>query len=155
MMKSMFTGQAPLHAHRARPRSRFVSVPHPGRLHVLLVDDEIHPLLPLADALRGAGMMTTLATSDEEALCDVRMSRPDVVVLDANIAERGLLVGIRAVLPSLPVVLMIRVPVHDPALRALLASAHVTYIEKPVHALQLLEVVLDAHHEATGNQPRS
>ena len=79
------------------------------RLSVLLVDDEIEHLLRVADVLRYAGMLPTIATSDEEALFDVRTSRPDVVVLDADMADRGLLARIREHVAKLPLVLMIRV----------------------------------------------
>ena len=112
----------------------------------MLIDDEMEHLLPLADLLRQSGIVPTIATSDEEALFDIRMSRPDLVVLDAKMAHRGLLVAIRAHVPTLPLVLMISDPTDDPNIAAMLEIADVTCVEKPVHAWRLLELLSDARH---------
>ena len=131
------------------PPSWFVGAPGNTKLQVLLIDDEIEQLLPLADALRRAGMLPTIATSDEEALFYVRISPPDVVVLDAEMADRSLLVGIPALAAELPLVLMISAPTNDPRIAAMLAIAGVACVEKPVHAWRLVELLSDAHRAAT------
>ncbi len=125
----------------ATPPSWSVCAPTGTKLQVLLIDDEIEQLLPLADALHRAGMVPTIATSAEEALFDVRTSQPDVVVLDAEMADRSLLVGIRALVAKLPLVLMISAPTHDPKIAAMLAIDGVVCVEKPVHAWRLLELL--------------
>ena len=131
------------------PPSCSVSALRSTRLQVLLIDDEIEQLLPLAATLRRAGMVPTIATSDEEALFDVRTSRPDIVVIDAEMADRSLLVGIRALVAKVPMVLMISDPTHDPKIAAMLAIAGVACVEKPVHARRLLELLSDAHIPTT------
>ncbi len=149
---------AALHQPRSQPRrtpSRcFASELRPARHQVLLIDQEIDHLLPLADALRRAGMVTTIATSDEEALFYVRTSQPDVVVLDAEMADRSLLAGIRTIVAKLPLVLMIGVPTHDPAIAAMLAISGVACVAKPVPAWRLLELISDAHPSSTGVDAR-
>ncbi len=115
-----------------------------GCLQVLLVDDEIDLLLPLADALRHAGVATTIATSSDEALFESEVSPPDVVVLAAEMAERGLLSRLRALLSTLPVVLMNSPARHDVTWRAMLATVGVTCIDEPVHVRELLDLLSDS-----------
>lgn len=136
----------------AQPRSKrcttspssFVDEPRTAKLQILLVGDELEQLLPLADVLRHAGMVPTIATSDVEALYDVQMSRPDVVVLDAEMADRSLLSRLRALVAKLPVVLMISVPAHGPQITTMLALDGVVCVEKPVDARRLLDLLSDA-----------
>jgi len=113
-------------------------------LKVLLVDDEIDQLLPLADVLRRAGLAATIATSDDEVLFEVRVSPPDVVVLDAEMADRGLLYQLRALISTLPVVLMNSGARHDAMWGAMLATVGVASIDKPVEARQLLDLLSDS-----------
>ena len=133
------------------PRTRRASAPSwpagaPGvlPLQVLLIDDEIEHLLPLADVLRRAGLAPMIATSADEALFHVATAPPDVVVVDAEMAERSLLERLRAVVSNLPCVLMLRVPAHDAQLPAMLATSGVACIEKPVDARQLIRLLSDA-----------
>jgi DNA-binding response OmpR family regulator len=114
------------------------------KLQVLLIDDEIEQLLPLADVLRRAGIAPTIATSDEEAIFDVQMSQPDVVVLDAEMADHSLISRLRALASKLPLVLMISVPSREPQIAAMLEIAGVSGIEKPVDARRLLGLLCDA-----------
>ena len=132
------------------PRTRRASLPGwsagvPGvlPLQVLLIDDEVEQLLPLADVLRRAGLAPMIATSDDEALFHVQTAPPDVVVVDAEMAARSLLGRLRAVVSNLPCVLMISVPAHDARLAAMLAMAGVACIEKPVDAQHLIRLISD------------
>jgi len=111
------------------------------RLKVLLVDVEIGHLLPLTEVLRRSGLAATIATSDDEALFEVRVSPPDVVVLDAEIADRGLMNQLRSMISTLPVVLMSSAARHDALWGAMLASVGVTYIDKPVDVQKLLDLL--------------
>jgi DNA-binding NtrC family response regulator len=113
-------------------------------LQVLLVDDEIDQLLPLADVLRHAGMAPTIATSVDEVLFEVEMSSPDVVVLDADMADRGLLSQLRALISTLPVVLMNSGARHDAMWGAMLATVGVACIDKPVDARKLIDLLSDS-----------
>jgi two-component system, OmpR family, alkaline phosphatase synthesis response regulator PhoP len=135
------------------PRSKpATSPPHSvvrkNRLRVLLIDDEIEHLLPLADVLDHAGFVPTIASSGDEALFDIETSPPDVVVVDAAMADPSLLSGLRAVISKRPLVLMISVPLHDARIASMLATTGVAYIEKPVIAQELLDLLSDANRLA-------
>ena len=136
--------EQPRSEHRTTPPSWSVGASCNPKLQVLLIDDEIEQLLPLADVLRRAGIAPTIATSDDEAIFDVQMSRPDVVVLDAEMADRSLLSRLRALASKLPLVLMISVPSREPQIAAMLAIAGVSGIEKPADARRLLGLLCDA-----------
>jgi len=136
--------EPPRSERRTTPTRWFVGASCNRKLQVLLIDDEIEQLLPLADVLRRAGIAPTIATSDDEAIFDVQMSRPDVVVLDAEMADRSLLSRLRALASKLPLVLMISVPSREPQIAAMLAIAGVSGIEKPVDARRLLGLLCDA-----------
>lgn len=114
------------------------------RPQVLLVDDEIDHLLPLADALRAAGLAACIATSRDEALFDVAASPPAVVVLDEKLADRPLLLRLRAQVAMLPIVLTSTAPATEPRIAALLAIAGVTHIAKPIEAPRLLDLLSNA-----------
>lgn len=122
--------------------------PGTAELEVLLIDDEIEQLLPLADVLRRSGLAPMIATSDDEALFHVGTSPPDVVVIDAGMAERGLLDELRAVVSNLPCVLMISAPAHDAQIAPMLAISGVACVEKPVDARQLIRLLVDAQRFA-------
>ena len=111
---------------------------------VMLVDDEIGQLLPLADTLRRAGLTPSIATSSDEVLFEIAMSPPDVVVLDAEMADRGLLAQLRAAISTLPVVLMNRTARHDAVWKAMLVTVGVTCIDKPIDARTLLGLLSDS-----------
>ena len=115
-------------------------------LRVLLVDAEIDRLLPLADALHRAGLVASIATSTDEAFFDIEASPLDVVVLDGEMADAPLLARLRAVPSMLPIVLMTTAPAPAtaPRLAALLAIADVTWLQRPVEAQTLLELLSDA-----------
>ena len=112
------------------------------RLQVLLVDDEIEKLLPLCDALRRAGLAPTIATSIDELLFKIQMCPPDVVVLDAEMANRALFAQLHAT--ALPVVLVNSAKRHDMMWRAMLATIGVTCIDKPIDAGMLVELLSDS-----------
>jgi DNA-binding response OmpR family regulator len=123
-------------------------MPGTAKLKVLLIDDEVEQLLPLADVLRRAGLAPMIATSDDEALFHVETSPPDVVVIDAEMAERSLLWRLRVVVSNLPCVLMISVSAHDAQLAPMLAIAGVACVEKPVDARHLIRLLSDVHRFA-------
>jgi len=135
VLRSHHTGSPP-------PRARSAAVEI--GLRVLLVDAEIEPLLPLADALHRAGLAASIATSGDEALFDVETSPPDVVVLDGEMADAAAMLSrLRAVTSTLPIVLMITTSPKAPRLAALLALEAVTHIRRPVEARMLLELLSD------------
>jgi DNA-binding NtrC family response regulator len=101
MLRSHHTPSPP---HRAR-----TAVVETG-LRVLLVDAEIARLLPLADALRRAGLRASIATSADEAIFEVQASPPDVVVLAGDMVDAPMLSRLRAVTSTPPIVLMTTAP---------------------------------------------
>jgi DNA-binding NtrC family response regulator len=113
-------------------------------LKVLLADDEIDQLLPLADVLRRAGLAATIATSADELVFEVRVSPPDVVVLDAEMANGGLLYQLRALISTVPIVLMNGGARHDAMWTAMLATVGVVSIDKPVDARKVLDLLSDS-----------
>jgi DNA-binding NtrC family response regulator len=113
-------------------------------LEVLLADDEIDQLLPLADLLRRAGLAPTIATSADEVVFEVRMSPPDVIVLDAEMAARGLLYQLRALISTVPIVLMNSGARQDAMWTAMLAMVGVASIDKPVDARKVLDLLSDS-----------
>jgi len=134
-----------LRAHRSpRPPRWAWAAALRARPQVLLVDDEIDLLLPLADALRAAGLAACIATSRDEALFDVAASPPAVMVLDAELADRQLLIRLRAQVAMLPIVLTSTAPATEPRIAALLAIAGVTHIAKPIEAPRLLDLLSNA-----------
>ena len=127
--------------HSASPLSRARAAPLEARLQVLLVDDEIDHLLPLADALHAAGFAACIATSRDEALFDVASSPPAVVVLDADMADRLMLSRIRGLAAMLPIVLTSSAPATEPRIAAQLAIAGVTHLAKPIEVQKLVDLL--------------
>ena len=74
----------------------------------------------------------------------MKMSPPDVVVLDVTMADRGLLSRLRALISPLPVVLMRSAARHDALWGAMLATIGVACIDKPVDARRLLGMLSDS-----------
>lgn len=142
-------GDEPRSKQVASSPSWSVGAPGAPGLQVLLIDDEIEQLLPLADVLRRAGLAPMIATSDEEALFHVQTSPPDVVVIDAEMAARSLLCRLRAVVADLPCVLMLRVPAHDAQIAPMLEVDGIVCVEKPVDARQLIRLLSDRRIECT------
>lgn len=136
-MKQSTVGEARSKRAPHRPASQ-------SCLKVLLVDDEIDLLLPLADALRCGGLAATIATSSDEVVFEIGMSPPDVVVLDSELADRGLLAQVRALIATLPVVLMNSAGRPDVTWKAMLATIGVTCVERPIDAPMLLALLSDA-----------
>jgi DNA-binding response OmpR family regulator len=115
------------------------------RVQILLVDDEIDLLLPLAEALHRAGLAPTIATSSDEVLFEIGVSPPDIVLLDADMAGRGLLAALRASISTLPVVLMNSATRHDPTWKAMLATVGVMCIDKPIDVGMLLALLTSSN----------
>jgi DNA-binding response OmpR family regulator len=111
----------------------------------LLIDDEIEALLPLAETLRRAGLAPTIATSLDEALFLVAMAPPDIVVIDVHMAACSLLQRLRSQIAHVRFVLMVGVPANDAEIPALLAIDGVAFVEKPVHARQLIRTLADGN----------
>lgn len=117
---------------------------------VLIVDDDPTLRDLFADLLREHGWWVTTATDGAKAVCAVRQSRPDLVLMDY---EMPVLDGVGAAreirsLPGPPVPIIMISSRQDPATReAALAAGIDRYLVKPV-SLALLLAIVDEHPAA-------
>lgn len=113
------------------------------RLHVLVVDDDATFALTCARFLETAGHLVTIARDSRSAIQLGRERRFDAVVTDINLPDgNGLQVlqDLRLTDASLPFVLVTGDPQLDTA-RAAVECGAVSYLLKPISALQLESVV--------------
>ena len=114
--------------------------------HLLLVDDDPDLLKLLSMRLTGAGYVVTAASSAEEALAQIDVARPQLVVSDVQLPGRDglqLFDEIRAHHPALPVILL---TAHGTIPDAVEATARgvFTYLTKPFDGKALLEKIAQA-----------
>jgi len=120
-----------------------------ARAHVLLVDDEPEFREMLAEYLRGKGFEVVEVGSGEEALLQVALARPHVVLLDLMMAGMDgmeALQRIKALRPETCVIMVTAVDDLDVA-RGALAAGAADYTTKPF-TFQYLDSVLDIHMPA-------
>lgn len=118
---------------------------NPSR-RVLIVDDDQHATMLLADALRRAGYEVTIAENADEALAAVAASPPDLAVLDIRMrGTSGLDLG--ATLRddySVPFIFLTLVDDEETVRRATEVGA-ITYLVKPLdmrHCVPAIEAAL-------------
>lgn len=114
--------------------------------HVLLVDDDADLLKLLSMRLTAAGYRITAVGSAEEALAQLAVTRPQLVVSDVKLPGRdglALFDEVRARYPGLPVILL---TAHGTIPDAVEATARgvFTYLTKPFDGLALLEKIAQA-----------
>jgi two-component system response regulator DesR len=132
-----------------------VSRPHPDRLTIIVVDDELDFRLIVRALLRGVADVATIvgeAEDGEEALALVRRTRPDILISDV-------------IMPGLNGVdLARRVRAELPQIRTILMSSHVedayrlmasdsgadAFINKHVITNTLVRAVRDLISRSTG-----
>ena len=132
-----------------------VSLPHPARLTIVIVDDELDFRLIVRALLRGVADVATIvgeAEDGEQALALVRRTRPDILISDV-------------IMPGLHGVdLARRVRAEMPHIRTILMSSHVddayrlmasdsgadVFINKHVITSSLLPAVRDLMSRLTG-----
>lgn len=102
---------------------------------VLVIDDEVNALSALGELLAEDGFIVTTATDGPSALSSVRTSAPDILIADPGSAGAQLLREIRALLPTVPVILM--TGYEDHRIAAELRELDAAYIGKPVQIDEL------------------
>jgi DNA-binding response OmpR family regulator len=116
----------------------------PGeRERILVVDDDVHVRKTIASILEGAGYTVETADDGAVALTAIRLSRPDLVLLDAVMPVLDGFAVLRALRGSPdppPVVGITAISDHE-AFARFLTSGAVAYVCKPVAMRQLLQVV--------------
>ncbi|MEQ9448356.1 MAG: response regulator, partial [Rhodospirillaceae bacterium] len=112
---------------------------------ILVVDDEADIRILIAGILQDEGYLTREASSSDEALEQVKMRAPALVILDiwlenSRMDGLQLLQAIKSMRPSVPVVM---ISGHGTVATAVQAIKHGAYdfIEKPFEADRLLLVI--------------
>ena len=114
--------------------------------HILLVDDDPDLLRLLSMRLSAAGHRVTATASAEEALVQLAMERPSLVVSDVQLPGKdglALFDAIRAQHPSLPVILLTAHGTIPDAVEATSRGVF-TYLTKPFDGKALLDVIARA-----------
>jgi two-component system response regulator GlrR len=113
---------------------------------ILLVDDDPDLLRLLSMRLSAAGYRVTATASAEEALVQLAMERPQLVVSDVQLPGKdglALFDAIRAQHPSLPVILLTAHGTIPDAVEATSRGVF-TYLTKPFDGKALLDVIARA-----------
>ena len=112
-------------------------------MRILIVDDEIHVAMVLADAVKLQGHEATIASDGEEGLALIARQRPDAVFLDVRLGELDgvhVLRRIRRTDSALPVVL-ITGQATDQQLEEARALGVTEVIEKPFFLARLTDAL--------------
>lgn len=110
---------------------------------LLIVDDEPNLLYSLKRALKPEGLTVVTATSGAEGLAQIRLSRPDAVVLDVRLPDMsGLDVfdEIKQIDAQLPVIIVTAYASTETAIDAMKRGAY-EYLLKPVDLNEFKNVV--------------
>ena len=118
---------------------------------ILIVDDDKSVRLSLSLLLRSAGHRTAMAASPEEALESLRVSRPDLVVMDMNFSvsftsgQEGLelLQRFKVLAPEVPVILITAWGSIDLAVEGMRLGAF-DFVTKPWQPHAMLQRVATA-----------
>jgi two-component system OmpR family response regulator len=112
-----------------------------AELKVLLVDDEVEFLEPIATRLRRRGIMCTTATNGEQALAALTSAQFDCAVVDVNMPDMDgieLLRRIRRSHPKVGVVLLTGHASIELGVQGIELGAY-EYLLKPVELDELLD----------------
>jgi len=128
-----------------RPTAYVSTAPLRGR-HLLLVDDELGQVAPLAEILSDEGLLVTTALNGHDALQRLMEHKPDLVALDVQmpgISGLELLRLIHDRWPDLPVVLVTAFTPDHPGIAAAIRTPATWYVGKPVDLAQLLSTLVE------------
>lgn len=116
------------------------------REQVLVVDDDVHVRKAISSILQSAGYGVETAEDGAAALTAIRLSRPDLVLLDAVMPVLDGFAVLRALQasPDPPPVVGITAIADHEAFARFLTSGAVAYVCKPITMRQLLQVVRQA-----------
>lgn len=128
---------------------------HPGKRHILVVDDEPQLRLTIADALTLEGYDVSTATNGADALALIPHVRPDAIlfdlwmpVLDGFEFRKAQL----AAFPEIPVVVLSALDIRNPRVVELRATA---LLSKPFDLESLYAAVAGVLRPASGTDERS
>ncbi len=110
---------------------------------ILIVDDEPAMRKNIVDLLSARGARPIQAENAEDALLQIKIEQPDIVLLDINLPGRdGLstLSEIKRILPDLPVIIFTAFGTSQRAIKAMKAGAY-DYIEKPFELDEFLLII--------------
>lgn len=134
----------------------------PANKHVLIVEDEPDHAVLLQSILAGAGYSVAVAHKCEDALAEVRRTRPDVITLDIHMPRKSGAFFYRQLksqqkyrdIPVVVVTGLTRDKEMEKLIRAFLEPGDLphpdAYLEKPVNGPSLLKAV-----ETAISSPRS
>jgi two-component system, NtrC family, response regulator AtoC len=115
-------------------------------INVLIVDDEVKLAQAFSKKLGQEGMKVSLACSGKEALSIAEKENVDVAVLDLRLPDTDgvdLLTSLKAVHPTLEVVIVTGYASVDTAIRSMKRGAY-DYLTKPVKLTELSALVVKA-----------
>lgn len=119
-----------------------------NKFTILLVDDEIDFLDPIAFWLESKGYAVKMASNGKEALDSVQKDVPDIVFLDMNMPVMDgttALRKIREIHPDLPIIMITGVPEKVPRLDEMQIAGYFPKKGTLEELEQLLEPILRIH----------
>jgi DNA-binding response OmpR family regulator len=121
-------------------------------LKVLLVDDEVEFVSTLAERLRLRGIQTRIANDGEEAIRQISVDPPQIVVLDVMMPGMGglkVLERIKADYPAIPVILLTGIGTAQDGITGMRLGAF-DYLMKPLQIEDLIERIEEAVSKGSG-----
>ena len=124
---------------------------------ILVVDDDENVRKAIANILQGAGYGVQTAEDGAVALTSIRVSRPDLVLLDAvmPVLDGFAVLGALRKMPDPPPVVGITAISDHEAFARFLTTGAVAYVCKPIAMRELLKVVRQAIDGGRPQRPRS
>jgi len=116
---------------------------HPGKLKVLLVDDEMLIRYSLQRLIEREGFSVITAESGLEALRQFEQEKPDIVILDIRLPDTSgltLLKTIKEINPSVTVVMVTACPDIQSSVEAMKMGAF-DYLDKPIDTEKLMNIL--------------
>ena len=140
--------------HTVRRPAAYVSTAPLRGCHLLLVDDELGQVQPLAEILSDEGLLVTTALNGHDALQRLMEHKPDLVVLDVQmpgISGLELLRLIHDRWPDLPAVLVTAFTPDHPGIAAAIRTPATRYVGKPVDLALLLSTLVELISHASSD----
>ena len=135
-----------------------------AQAQVLVVEDDTVLRQALGDTLDIAGYQTRTVSSGEEALAELHLFKPDIIVSDVHMDGmdgHDLLNNIHDNYPQIPFLLMTAFGNVNDAVKAMRSGA-IDYVEKPFTPEKLVSLVsryisisYDTDHDPIAEDPRS
>lgn len=113
---------------------------------ILVVDDDQDILKLISMRLNAAGYVTTSATNGEQALTQISLKRPDLIVSDLRMPAMdgmALLDAVHKIHPTLPMIILTAHGSIPDAVRATQHGAY-SFLTKPFDSQELLQLVASA-----------